>query len=59
MAIERRQGFADLRSILFYGVQVCDCIGLRNYVGRRRFYLLAVNCITAASPEQNPGDNTD
>ena len=44
MAIERRQGFKDLRSILLYASRVRDYIGFRNYVDRRRFYPLAVNC---------------
>src|SRR5215472_1734573 len=59
MAIERRQGFADLRSILPYASRVRDCISLRNYVDKRRFYLLAMNCIVAGSPDQNAGDNAD
>jgi hypothetical protein len=59
MAIERHQGFADLRSILFYPSRVGDGISLGNYVDRRCFYLLAMNCIIAGSSGQETGDNTD
>jgi hypothetical protein len=59
VAIERREGFIHLRSIVLESSRIRDFVGLRNYVDRRCLDLLAVNGILDGSADQKTGQYSD